>query len=164
MIEEKVTSVTWSDTYSVGIKLLDDQHKGLLDLVNDLFNHSTGHVDEEHAYFQAVIQQAQQYVFEHFVVEEECMLALNFPGYADHKMTHDEFKLTVVKNINEYKTGKIPALENFADFLKDWIASHVIDMDKQYSLFFRKIGAVNKNGKLNDVLADIISRREIPGS
>jgi len=30
--------VTWSSTYSVGIKIIDEQHKKLLDLVNDMFN------------------------------------------------------------------------------------------------------------------------------
>ena len=157
---EKVNCVAWSDTYSVGIKLLDDQHKGLVDLVNDLFNHSTGNADEEHAYFQEVIQQAQQYIFEHFVTEEECMLAVNFSGYAEHKTAHDEFKLAVIKSVNEYKTGKILTLENFANFLKDWITSHVAIMDNQYGLYFRKIAAIKKDGKLNDILAAIISRRE----
>ena len=160
MIEEKVNHVTWSNTYSVGIKLLDDQHKGLLDFVNDLFNHATGNADEEHAYFQDVIQQATQYISEHFVTEEECMLATNFPGYSEHKNAHDSFKFAVVRSVNEYNAGKILTLNNFADFLKDWIASHVVEMDKQYVLYFKKTAAIKKDGKLNDVLAEIIGRRE----
>ena len=160
MIEEKVTSVAWSDTYSVGIKLLDDQHKGLLAFVNDLFNHATGNADEEHAYFQGVIQQANQYISDHFATEEECMLATDFAGYNEHKMAHDKFKFAVVKSVNEFNAGKMLTLSNFADFLKDWISSHVDMMDKQYSLYFKKIAAIKKDGKLNDVLAEIISRRE----
>ena len=152
--------VAWSDTYSVGIKLLDDQHRGLLDFVNDLFNHATGNTDEEHAYFQKVIQQATQYISEHFITEEECMLATNFSGYSEHKKAHDDFKFAVVKSVNEYKAGKIQTLENFANFLKEWIASHVAIMDKQYGLYFRKIAAIKKDGKLNDTLAEIINRRE----
>jgi hemerythrin len=157
---EKENSVAWSDTYSVGIKLLDDQHKGLLDFVNDLFSHATGNAAEEHAYFQKVIQQATQYISEHFVTEEECMLATNFPGYAEHKKAHDDFKFAVVKSVNEYNAGKIQTLGNFANFLKDWIASHVIIMDKQYSLYFRKIAAIKKDGRLSNVLSEIISIRE----
>ena len=160
MIEEKVNCVEWSDTYSVGIKLLDDQHKGLLDFVNDLFSHATGNADEEHAYFQKVIQQATEYISRHFGTEEECMLALKFSGYAEHKKAHDEFKFAVVKSINEYNAGKTMTLKNFANFLKDWIASHVIGMDKQYGAFFAKIGAVKKDGNLTDALAKIISKNE----
>ena len=157
---ETGNSIAWSDTYSVGIKLLDDQHKALIDFVNDLFNHATGNSDEEHAYFQKVIQQATQYISEHFVTEEECMLATNFPGYTEHKTAHDKFKFAVVKSVNDYKAGKILTLNNFADFLKDWVSSHVDMLDKQYGLYFIKIAAVKKDGKLNDTLAEIISRRE----
>ena len=160
MNEERVDCVAWSDTYSVGITLLDDQHKGLLDFVNDLFNHATGNADEEHTYFQKVIQQATQYISEHFVTEEECMLAVNFPGYNEHKKAHDEFKFAVVKSVNEYNAGKALSLVNFANFLKDWIASHVIGMDKLYGSYFVKIAAVKKDGKLNDILAEIINKRE----
>ena len=160
MIKKRVNYVTWSDKYSVGIKLLDDQHKGLLDFVNDLFNHATGNADEEHAYFQGVIQQAKQYISEHFVTEEECMVATNFPGYVEHKMAHDKFKFAVVRSVNEFNAGKILTLSNFANFLKDWISSHVDMMDKQYGLYFKKIAAIKKDGKLNNVLAEIINRRE----
>ena len=160
MIEEKVSYVAWSDTYSVGVKFLDDQHKGLLDFVNDLFNHATGNTDEEHAYFREVIQQANHYISEHFTTEEECMLGTNFPGYAEHKRAHDQFKFAVVKSVNEFNAGKTLSLRNFADFLLDWISSHVNMMDKNYGLYFKKIAAVKKDGKLNNVLADIIGRRE----
>ena len=160
MPEEKTDCVSWSDTYSVGIKFLDDQHKGLLNLVNNLFSHATGNADEEHAYFHGVINQAKQYIFEHFITEEECMLAVNFPGYNEHKAAHDEFKFAVVKSINEYDAGKDMTLDNFANFLKDWIASHVIGLDKHYGLFFSKMGFVKKDGKLNEPLLKIINRRE----
>ena len=161
MAEERGNRIaSWSDTYSVGIKFIDDQHKGLLDFVNDLFNHATGNADEEHAYFQEVIQQAKQYISDHFVTEEECMMATDFPGYFEHKRAHDEFKLAVIKSVNDYNAGKILTLSNFANFLKEWIATHVAKMDNQYSFYFKKIAAIKKDGKLNNVLAEIIGRRE----
>ncbi len=58
--------VIWSDRYSMGIKVIDDQHKGLLDFVNDLFNHASGKEDEEREYFKKVIQQAVNYIKEPF--------------------------------------------------------------------------------------------------
>ena len=41
-----------------------------------------------------------------------------------------------------------------------FFAYFVVMMDKQYGLYFKKIAAVKKDGKLNDVLAKIISKRE----
>jgi hemerythrin len=85
------TYVTWSNSYSIGIKIIDDQHKGLLDFVNDLFSHSTGNERDELAYFREVIQQAVQYVKNHFQTEEKLMITTNYPGYAEHKKAHDKF-------------------------------------------------------------------------
>jgi len=147
--------VTWSNTYSMGVKLIDDQHKGLLDFVNDLFNHASGNEREERAYFALVIQQAVQYIKEHFQAEEKLMIGTKFPGYAEHKKVHDEFTLTVVKSVKDFESGKRLVLEKFAYFLKDWVLSHIAVMDKQYADYFRKIATRKEDGKLSITKADI---------
>ena len=147
--------VEWSDRYSMGIKIIDDQHKGLLNFVNDLFNHSTGNEDEERAYFKEVIQQAVQYIKDHFATEEKFMVATNFPAYAAHKKTHDEFTLTVVKSVKEFESGKRLVLEKLAYFLKDWVLEHVAVMDTQYAAYFRKIATRKEDGKLSITKADV---------
>ena len=147
--------VSWSRHYSMGIKLIDDQHKGLLDFVNDLFNHSTGREDEERAYFKDVIQVAVSYVKTHFATEEKYMLATKFQGYAEHKKEHDEFILTVVKSIKDFESGKRLVLEKFAYFLKDWVLSHVAGMDVLYAQYFKKIATRKADGKLSISAADL---------
>ena len=147
--------VDWSDRYSIGIKIIDDQHKGLLDFVNDLFNHSTGNEAEERAYFKEVIQQAVQYIKDHFATEEKFMVATKFPGYAAHKKAHDEFTLTVIKSVKEFESGKRLVLEKLAYFLKDWVLEHVAVMDTQYAAYFRKIATRKEDGKLSITKADV---------
>jgi len=133
--------VSWSNQYSMGIKLIDDQHKALLEFVNDLFNHSTGKEEEERAYFKDVIQVAVSYVKTHFATEEKIMLTTKFPGYAEHKKTHDEFILTIVKAVKDFESGKRLVLEKFAYFLKDWVLSHVAGMDVLYAQHLKKISS-----------------------
>jgi hemerythrin len=147
--------VSWSDSYSMGVKIIDEQHKGLLDFVNELFDHATGNEEEELAWFKEVIQQAVHYIKEHFTTEEKYMRATRFPGYADHKKTHDEFTLTVVKSAKDFQEGKRLVLERFAYFLKDWVLTHVAVMDRQYSDYFRKIATRKANGKLTITAADV---------
>jgi len=149
------TLVTWSPTYSVGVKVIDDQHKGLLNLVNDMYNHVVGDEAAERAYFQKVIQQAVNYVKIHFATEEKIMLATKFLGYAEHKRAHDSFILTVVENIQAFNTGKRMTLATFTHFLKDWILTHIAIMDKQYFDFFMKIATRKANRKLSITSADI---------
>jgi hemerythrin len=140
--------IVWSDSYSIGIKFIDDQHKGLLDIVNDLFSHSTGNEIEELLYFKEVIQQAVQYVKNHFQIEEKLLISAKYPGYAEHKKAHDQFTLTVVSSAKDFESGKRLVLEKFAYFLKDWILSHIAVMDKQYAAYLRKIATRNADGKL----------------
>ena len=140
--------VKWSQTFSVGIKLIDDQHKGLLNLVNDLFNHVGGDEASERAYFQKVIQTAVNYVKVHFATEEKIMIATKFPGYLEHKKAHDTFVLTVVDNIRDFEAGKKFTLSGFTKFLKEWVLTHIAIMDKQYFAYFKHIATRNSSGKL----------------
>ena len=147
--------VDWSDRYSIGIKVIDDQHKGLLDFVNDLFNHSSGNETEERTYFKDVIQQVVQYIKDHFATEEKLMVATKFSGYAAHKKAHDEFTLTVINSVKEFESGKRLVLEKLAYFLKDWVLEHIAVMDTQYAAYFRKIATRKEDGKLSISKADI---------
>lgn len=147
--------VNWSDTYSMGIKIIDDQHKGLLNFVNELYNHSTGDEQYERMYFAEVIQQAVQYVKNHFATEEKLMLGTKFPGYTEHKKAHDAFTIKVINTVRDFEAGKRLVLEKFTHFLKDWILSHIAVMDKQYSDYFKKIATRKADGKLTISKDDI---------
>jgi len=147
--------ITWSNSYSMGVKLVDDQHKGLINFVNDLFNHANGNEAEERAYFKDVIQQAVQYIKEHFHTEEKLMVSTKFPGYMEHKKIHDKFTLTVVKSVKDFEAGKRLVLEKFAYFLKDWVLTHVAVEDVQYAAYFKKIATRKADGKLSITKADI---------
>jgi hemerythrin len=139
----------------MGIRLIDDQHKGLLDFVNELFNHSTGNEIAERAYFKKVIGQAVDYVKVHFATEEHYMLATKFPGYEEHKKVHDDFVLTIIKTVKDFESGKRLVLVNFSRFLKDWVLSHVAVMDVKYSEYFKKIASRKEDGKLSINAEDV---------
>jgi len=141
--------VTWSGTYSVGIKLIDDQHKELFKLVNDMFNHVNNDDEEaERAYFHGIIMQVVDYVKKHFATEEKIMKRTQFEGYAGHKKAHDTFILNVVKIIQKFDEGKRVPLISFTHFIKDWILTHIAIMDKQYFKHLMKIASRKPNGKL----------------
>jgi hemerythrin len=148
--------VTWSNSYSIGIKSIDDQHKWLLNFVNDLFSHVTWDETEERLYFREVIQQAVQYGKNHFSIEEKCMLATKFSGYPEHKKAHDDFVLTVVNTVKDFETGRQRhILIKFGRFLKDWVLSHIAVMDTQYAMYFRTIATRKADGKLSITAADV---------
>jgi len=132
MKKEYTELIKWSDRFSCGIKLIDDQHKELVILVNEMFNHVAGNEIQENEYINEIIHKTIKYIKIHFVTEEKLMLAAKIPGYAAHKKAHARFIITVVDAINDYNAGKRFNLYAFTKFLKEWILSHIALMDKQY--------------------------------
>ena len=147
--------IDWSDSYSIGIPKIDDQHKELLHYVNDLFNHASDNEEEERAFFTDMIQSMVQYTKYHFSNEEKMMIATNFPGYTAHKKSHEEFVLKIIRIAKDFEAGKRLMLEKLAYFLKDWILSHIGVMDMQYAQYFRKIATRKADGRLSLSAADL---------
>jgi hemerythrin len=157
MSKAKSELISWSAAFSVGIKIIDDQHKELFALVNDMFNHVVGDAQAERVYFKGVVQKAVGYVKVHFSTEEKIMLHANFPGYSEHKKAHDTFVLTVVEKVKDFEAGKKFTLLEFTQFLKEWILTHIAIMDKGYFTYFRKIATRKADGKLSINQADVLA-------
>jgi len=149
--------ITWSNRLMCGIKLIDDQHKGLVDLVNEMFLHVTGNEEQEREYFTKITQEAVNYAKIHFATEEGIMRATNFTGYAQHKKEHDRFVLSIIENINEYDTVKRHYLMTFTRFLRDWVLSHIALMDVQYFEHLKKNASRCVDGKVNVNINEAIS-------
>jgi hemerythrin len=147
--------VSWSPTLSCGVKIIDDQHKELLILTNDLFNHCIGDEEAERAYFKKIINEAVEYTKNHFSTEERIMQATRFTGYKAHKQEHELFIYTVVEQIKKFnETQKVSLLE-FTRFLKNWILQHIAISDKQYFEYFKKIATRKADGKLSITKDDV---------
>ena len=136
--------IKWSSTYSLGIKLIDDQHMEILDFVNELLNNPGESNIEEHIYFKKAIEKAVKYIKDHFTTEERVMLALNYPGYHEHKRDHNNFILNVIKSAKDFEAGKRLVLTNFTHYLRNWVFTHIAVMDVQYMEYFREISTCCK--------------------
>jgi len=146
--------IEWSNTFVCGIKVIDDQHKGLVDLVNELFNHVTGDEEQERIYLNKVIDEAVKYVKVHFVTEEKIMNATKFQGYIEHKEEHRKFILTVAEHMEYFNSGKRVSLMSFSKFLKEWVLSHIAVVDKQYFTYIKEIASRKADGNLSIKLDD----------
>jgi hemerythrin len=155
---QKTELISWSGTFSVGVKLIDEQHKELLRLTNDLFNHCVGNEESERAYFREVIGKAVDYAKVHFSTEEKIMLATKFEGYWEHKREHDAFVLNVVDQIRAFNEGKPFTLFAFTKYLKNWILTHVAVSDKHYFEQFKKLATRKADGKLSITRADLVKQ------
>ncbi|MCU7842356.1 MAG: bacteriohemerythrin [Candidatus Thiodiazotropha sp. (ex Monitilora ramsayi)] len=137
--------VEWSDTLSVGIEEIDEQHKLLVDLVNKM--HEAIHQRHGSDVVNSILADLADYTRIHFAVEESLMRILNYPGYEEHKEIHEELLHSVVDLQEKVATGKKSIGFELMHFLKTWLTKHIMEEDMQYSSFFITAGAQPKLGK-----------------
>ncbi len=137
--------VEWSDTLSVGIEEIDEQHKVLVDLVNQM--HEAIHQRHGSDVVIGILGKLAEYTRIHFAVEESLMRILNYPGYEEHKEIHEELLHTVQDLQEKVASGKKSIGFELMHFLKTWLTKHIMEEDMQYSGFFLKAGAQPTLGK-----------------
>jgi hemerythrin len=130
--ERDEDAVHWSDEYSVGFGVIDDQHKKLVRMTNSLFEgcrRGSAAADEA---LMRTIREAVEYAQTHFYTEERYMRETAYPGLEDHKKEHEAFVSTVMAAVNGGKRGRTEAL-SLARFLKKWLLNHIAGSDQGYA-------------------------------
>ena len=125
--------VEWKDDYSVGIDSIDQQHKKLLNLINQLqtaVDYSTGEQFEREALDELV-----DYTKTHFTYEEGLMRDNDYPDFEPHKAQHEKMFEKVREVLAEYEQDQDTAMANAAEYLKDWLINHINGTDKEYSSY-----------------------------
>jgi hemerythrin-like metal-binding protein len=123
----------WTTAYSVGIDLLDDQHKTLLGLANDLVLNCIGAAEDAiKPYFKKQIAVILDYLAFHFRMEEQLLNLIRFSGAAAHKRGHAR----CIREIHFWlgRTGSLnlQVMLSFARYLRERILDHVAEEDQGY--------------------------------
>ena len=130
--------LVWKDEYSVGISSIDEQHKRLVNLINQLqtaVDYSTGETYEREALDELV-----DYTKTHFSYEEGLMEQNGYPDFEPHKAQHEKMIRKVEEVLAEYETNHDAAMKNALDYLGDWLINHINGTDKEYSSFLIEKG------------------------
>jgi len=127
--------IPWEERFALGIPLVDNQHKELLNLANEL--HETCRQGKGFAPegFRKAAAAAVEYVKTHFSTEEKIMERVGYPGLAEHKSEHHQFIHQVLAGVKEFEDGKAFVPNKFVLFLKEWILSHIALMDQKMALY-----------------------------
>lgn len=135
--------VKWEERYAVGIHLIDEQHKQLIELTNSLYLACRQGESVAKEHFGDVLRSAVDYVAFHFSTEEQIMERISYPDFVKHKREHETFVKKVLGDWKEFEEGKSFVPQGFVRFLRDWILSHIAVSDK---LFVDYIVRLKKEG------------------
>ena len=131
-------SVFWDDSFSVGFAPIDNQHKDLVAMTNELFlGCKRGAVAADISFMQTV-RKAVDYAKTHFVTEERYMGKVEYPGLAVHKEQHFQFVVQIVNALKEFEGGNTAPID-LARFLKNWLLEHIAKSDKQYAPYLERL-------------------------
>ncbi|OHD17983.1 MAG: hemerythrin [Spirochaetes bacterium GWD1_27_9] len=130
--------INWSDTLSVGVKEFDNQHKKLVDMVNQL--HSAMMEGKGKHVLMDVFVKLVNYTVEHFAAEEKLMQKYDYPDYQKHLKEHKDLTAQALELKKKFETTNAIMSIEVIMFLKDWLANHILKSDKIYGNFLNTKG------------------------
>jgi len=130
--------IDWSEDMSVGIQEIDEQHKLLVDLINQL--HEAVVKSTDNVIIGDILEELTQYTIVHFTVEESLMRIFDYSRYEEHKEQHKLLRDQIFELQVKIKTGDVDVGMELLSFLRTWLTRHILMEDKQYSPFFLNKG------------------------
>jgi hemerythrin-like metal-binding protein len=122
--------LTWKDSYSVGVPLLDSHHKGLIALINRLSAE-----DPDSDLMGWIFAELEAYTKDHFAAEEALMKEAGYPDLKRHRREHAAFERWLSAVRQTYAIGVAsPSMlsETVNAFLRDWLVNHILSSDMAY--------------------------------
>ena len=124
--------IEWDDELSVGVDIIDNQHKKIFSLINALNRAQEagmGHDVIDDAIFEMI-----KYARIHFTSEEVYFDKYKYPSAKPHKVAHELFIKKVLEFKEMHKAGNLLCTD-IIHYLNDWWIFHIKQSDQRYSTF-----------------------------
>ena len=125
--------VTWKDEFRVGVALIDEDHKRLVDIINRMHDVLSSGCDGAARLCDELIE----HTLVHFAHEEQWFDPLNYPRAAQHRRMHDKLKERIV--VYRADLERDPSLDKFVQFT-DWLTHHIAGEDHAYGAWLNTQG------------------------
>jgi hemerythrin len=121
------------NSYSVGIESIDEQHKQLISMCNNLYLNCYKKDEISQDFFRQGISSLISFMRYHLFVEEQLLSRIAFPEFHDHKEEHSN----VIEFINRYLvylgTDEEEQLKKSIPTIRDCILKHITVSDRKYA-------------------------------
>lgn len=126
--------ITWKDAYALGVKKIDEQHRGLVDIINEMFQIFLDKkmTDEN---FKTISDKLIEYVNVHFTTEQQYFLKSDYEKTEVHTSIHNQMRRRAeeikvkYEQINSNKEALFFELSDFLQVIWVW---HINSFDKEY--------------------------------
>ena len=128
----------WEAEYSVGVELIDNQHKKMFETINALIDSIDNFPTQEK--LNDIIQRLIAYKKFHFSTEEKYFDEFDYEFTEEHKAKHEEFSKKVDEIVASGKEDVLSLAFSLVDFLEDWLIHHILKEDQKYVKCFKEHG------------------------
>jgi len=120
----------WQDKYDIKISSLDEQHRGIAGMINNLYDSLERGVytDENVGSVLIPIVECLKY---HFQTEEKMMMESNYEEYHYHKSTHDRLTDEVMLSVIKIKKNEQVNAREILVVIRDWLLNHIEEEDRK---------------------------------
>jgi hemerythrin len=132
--------IEWTDALSIGIEEVDQQHKALVAMLNDL--NTAIHEHHGSAEARKILDRLAEYTRVHFATEEGVMRLIRYPGFDIHKNQHEHLLGEVVSLQEKLDKKQASISFELLHFLKVWLSKHITESDKRFGEFAVSRGLV----------------------
>lgn len=120
--------IIWTSDLEIGIPEIDQQHKQLVDYINELHD-SRRNADRKK--IAEVIDKTIEYTSLHFGFEETMLADAKYPLLRPHKKVHDLFVKRIADLSARFKSGEEVG-EELQNLLGRWLVGHIKHDDYAY--------------------------------
>lgn len=126
----------WRDQLSVGSDEIDEDHKTLIQYVNEL--NDAVSASESEKVVGAILLNLIEYTRDHFAREEKVMKAAGYPDYERHCQLHKALTRKVLVFAQTYLRNPTEEVKReLIDFLATWLVDHIIKEDRRLGTYMR---------------------------
>ncbi|MCX7771604.1 MAG: bacteriohemerythrin [Clostridia bacterium] len=134
--------IKWKDDYSCYDLTIDQQHKKLIDMINQMseiveLNDGCDRYDE----IIELFEELKSYTVYHFNHEEELFDQNQYDSFniKIQKLEHKSFinKVSAI-NLREVDEDQIGAVRKILDFLSVWLDHHILVTDRKFGAFLQE--------------------------
>ena len=123
--------IEWEESLSTGIERLDEQHRRLIAMINEL--NDAMESGEGHGVLGRIIDGLVDYTVTHFADEETLMTRAAYPRLVAHKMEHAAFTKKALDLKHRFACDQRILNMEVLTFLRGWLVLHIKGTDLAYS-------------------------------
>lgn len=125
--------MVWSDTFSVGVVQLDEQHRQLVAMINKLADCNDEGQARSGAVFHEILAGMADYAQQHFRDEENYLRQIGYPDLAAHEKEYTTFVEAMIE-LGVAATKGVQDVGAVHRYLHAWSREHILGSDMRYRI------------------------------